>query len=434
MKPMKFDVIANEKLGEKLLKARHSSGLDVYVMPKKGFSKYYAVYATKYGSIDNQFKSIGDSEITVVPEGIAHFLEHKLFEQEDGSNAFDQFSVTGANANAFTAFDETAYLFSCTDDFYTNLDLLLQFVSTPFFTDENVAKEQGIIAQEIKMYEDDANWRVFFNLLRALYREFPVKYDIAGTIDSISQITPEILNKCYDVFYQPENMLLFLVGDIDENRAAEIVERHVRARGTAFERIFPSEPAAVVGDVTEKLAVATPMFQLGFKDTDAAYLSDSSITGAKLLRKSLLGKIAMEAFLGKTTPLYTKLYEQGLIDDSFGTEVNFAKYYGFTAIGGESRDPIAVRTAVESAVADVVRSGFVSHDIARIKKMFKGGFLRRFNSIEGIGNSFMRSIFDGIDVFSTLDVYDEISTDEVNAFFAEHFRAENMGLSVVEPI
>ncbi|MCL2837966.1 MAG: insulinase family protein [Oscillospiraceae bacterium] len=431
---MKFETIENASLGEKLLFAKHSSGLNVYVFPKKGFSKYYAVYATKYGSIDNCFKAAGDNASTTVPEGIAHFLEHKLFEQPDGSNAFDQFSVTGANANAFTSFDVTAYLFSCTDEFYTNLDLLLDFVGTPYFTDENVAKEQGIIAQEIKMYEDDPHWRVYFNLLRGLYREFPVKYDITGTVESISQITPQILNKCYDVFYTPENMLLFLVGDIDETRAAELVEKHVRARGTEFERIFPNEPSAVAGDVTQKLAVAAPMFQLGFKDTDSAYGANSPLVGEKLLKKKLAAKIALEVFIGKSSELYTKLYEQGLIDDSFGHEVSFEPHYGFSTVGGESRDPKAVRDAIVAAIDEIKQSGFDTADIARVKKMFKGGFLRRFNSIEGIGNSFMRSIFNDIDAFSTLPTYDEITDDEINATFAEHFNPENMVLSVVEPL
>jgi len=304
----------------------------------------------------------------------------------------------------------------------------------PYFTDENVAKEQGIIAQEIKMYDDDANWRVYFNLLRGLYREFPVKYDITGTVESISQITPQILNKCYDVFYTPENMLLFLVGDIDENEAAELVDKHVRARGTAFERIFPNEPAAVAGDITQKLQVSAPMFQLGFKDVDAAYCTNSPLEGAKLLTKKLTSKIALETFIGKSSTLYTKLYEQGLIDDSFGHEVNIEKFYGFSAMGGESRDPKAVAEQVVAHIDEIRRNGFVSTDIERVKKMFKGGFLRRFNGIEGIGNNFMRSIFDGIDVFSTLPTYDAITDDEINAHFAAHFNPQNMALSVVEPI
>jgi len=431
---MNFQTIENANLGEKLLFASHSSGLDVYVLPKKGFSKYYAVYATKYGSIDNCFKAAGDETPTTVPDGIAHFLEHKLFEQPDGTNAFDQFSQTGANANAFTSFDVTAYLFSCTDDFYTNLDLLLGFVGTPYFTDENVAKEQGIIAQEIKMYDDDPNWRVYFNLLRGLYHKFPIKDDIIGTVETISKITPQILNKCYDVFYTPENMLLFLVGDIDENKAAELVEKHVRARGTEFDRIFPAEPLTVVGNQVQKLQVSAPMFQLGFKDTDPAYGAHSPLDGAKLLKKKLTAKMAQEALLGKSSALYTTLYEQGLIDDSFGSEVNFERYYGFTALGGESRDPKAVESAVVEHINEIKRNGFDSADIARVKKMFKGGFLRRFNSIEGIGNNFMRSIFNDIDVFSTLPTYDAITDDDVNAFFTEHFNEKNMIISIISPL
>jgi len=431
---MTFKTIEHKNLDEKLLYAKHSSGLDVYVLPKQGFSKYYAVYAAKYGSIDNCFKAVGDNEATTVPDGIAHFLEHKLFEQKDGTNAFDQFSLTGANANAFTSFDVTAYLFSCTDNFYVNLELLLDFVGEPYFTDENVSKEQGIIGQEIQMYDDDPNWRVYFNLLRGLYQKFPVKYDITGTVESISQITPEILNKCYDVFYTPENMLLFLVGDIDETEAAKLVDKHVRARGVEIERIYPDEPAEIVGDMTQKLAVSIPMFYLGFKDTDISYSAGEPSGGERLLKRKLIAKIALEALCGKSSELYTKLYEQGLIDDSFGHEVNFEKHYGFTALGGESRNPQAVRAEITTYISEIKQNGFNATDIARVKKMFKGGFLRRFNSIEGIGNNFMRSIFDDIDVFSTLDVYDKITDEEVNKFFAEHFDAKNMVMSVIEPL
>ena len=190
---MKLNRLDSSTLKETILHGVHESGLRVYIIPKKGFCKYYAIYGTEYGSLDNVLNVPGTDESIKLPDGIAHFLEHKLFEEEDGGNAFDRFALTGASSNAFTSFDMTAYLYSCTDNFYENLDILLDFVNHPYFTNENVSKEQGIIGQEIKMYDDDPEWCLFFNMLQAMFHNNPVKTDIAGTVESISHITPDLL-------------------------------------------------------------------------------------------------------------------------------------------------------------------------------------------------------------------------------------------------
>ena len=224
---MKFDKYENRFLNETLFKGVHESGLTVVVLPKPEFDKYYSVISTKYGSNDFCFKDDEKNDYIEVPDGIAHFLEHKMFEQPDGSNAFDKFSLYGANANAYTAFNNTAYLYQCTDYFYENLDHLLNYVFTPHFTKENVEKEQGIIAQEIRMYDDDPEWCVFFNMLKAMYVNHPVRRDIAGTVESIAKIDKDLLYYCYNIFYHPENMVLFMTGNIDIDKIPEIIDKNV---------------------------------------------------------------------------------------------------------------------------------------------------------------------------------------------------------------
>ena len=326
----------NEKLQEKMQFAVHKSGLRIYVFPKKGFSKYYAIYGTEYGSIDRSFKVPGEEEFSVVPDGIAHYLEHKLFEQEDGGNAFDLFAKTGASSNAFTSFDLTAYLFSCTDKFYENLDILLGFVNKPWFTKENVEKEQGIIGQEIKMYDDDAEWRVFFNTLTAMYHNNPVKIDIAGTVESIAEITPELLYRCYNTFYNPANMILVMVGDVDIEKAMTYVDKYVDESRNLGEipRAKFDEPKERVKEIVEqKLLVSRPLFRIGFKENQL----DGDCEA--MLKREIATELILEAVFGKTSDFYMELYEEGLIDNSFDAETESTKAYGFTLIGGESSNP-----------------------------------------------------------------------------------------------
>ena len=222
---MNKEIYINKELQEEMQYIVHKSGLRIYLFPKKGFSKYYAIYGTEYGSLNRTFVPHGDSDMLTVPDGVAHFLEHKMFEDENGVDAFERFAETGASANAYTSFDLTGYLFSCTDRFYDNLDILLDFVNHPHFTAENIAKEQGIIGQEIKMYDDEPEWRVFFNSLTALFENNPVKIDIAGTVESISHITPEVLYKCYNTFYNLSNMALSVAGNVTKDEVIAIADK-----------------------------------------------------------------------------------------------------------------------------------------------------------------------------------------------------------------
>lgn len=420
----------NHELNEEMQFALHKSGLRVYLFPKKGFSKYYAIYGTEYGSINRTFKVPEDTEMTTVPDGIAHYLEHKLFEEENGGNAFDRFALTGASSNAFTSFDLTAYLFSCTDKFYENLDILLDFVNHPYFTEENVAKEQGIIAQEIKMYDDEPEWRVFFNSLSAMFHENPVKIDIAGTVESIAKITPEILYKCYNTFYNPSNMLLIMVGDIDMNEALKIVDKHVSPEKNLgkIERLKVAEPTTRVQEyIEQKLMVSQPMFRIGFKD------NQPNMDGEALIKKEIATEIILEALFGKSSDLYLDLYEQGLIDSTFGTEADIEREYGFSLIGGESNNPEKVYEIIKNNINDISKTGIDKETLDRTRKVIISQDIKTFNSVERMGNSFIRQLMNGYNPLKYKEYVNSVTDEYINQRLREHFDTTNCVLSVVRP-
>lgn len=426
---MRFEKKENAALRECVLCGVHESGLRVYVMPKKGFCKYYAIYGTEYGSVDTVLCD-ADGEVRL-PDGIAHFLEHKLFEEADGENAFDKFARTGASSNAFTSFDMTAYLFSCTDSFYENLEILLEFVNNPYFTDENVAKEQGIIGQEIKMYDDDPSWRLFFNMLQAMYSKNPVGTDIAGTVESISHITPELLYRCCGRFYNPSNMFLVIVGDVDENRCAEYIDKYVKQSG-GFGR---NERAAADGEpenaarsfVSQKMSVSKPMFLIGFKEKKVG------VSGSELFRKQLVTKILTELLFGRSSEFYMELYAEGLIDGTFDKDCELEKSYGFSSVSGESNEPRTVLARVLEHVGKMKSRPLCEADIERAKKILIGKELRKYNSVENIGNDFIRAFMNGFDPMEYSKIVREITADELSARLAEHFDEKCCVLSVVEP-
>ncbi len=423
---MEFEKIHSELLQETLYKGKHKSGLSVYVLPKQGHSKSYASFAARVGSIDNAFVAAGETGVTEIPDGVAHFLEHKLFEQPDGTNAFDQYNTTGASANAFTSFNTTAYLFSSTDNFYGNLEILLDFVGKPHFTDENVAKEQGIIGQEIRMYEDDPNWRVFFNLLGALYQNHPVRNDIAGTVESISRIDRDVLYKCYHSFYNPSNMALFTCGDVDCGRVAELVDKYVTASPIgSIGRFYPVEPPQVrQSEVIQKLSVASPIFLLGFKDNDL------NVEGSLLLRKQIVTEILLEMLAGKSSATYNSLYEQGLINQTFDIDFTAEGNYAFSTLGGESCDPLAARDALLEKIG---KATLTQEAFDQCKKVVIGRHLRLFNSVEKLSNSFVSAIFRGTDLFEYLGVCDSIALEEVQSRKDKHFTPQNSAVSIIEP-
>lgn len=426
---MDIKTIRFEKINEIMHMYEHSSGLKAFVIPKKGYSKKYATFATHYGSINNEFVVPGEKEAIRVPDGIAHFLEHKLFEQKDGS-VMDKFSALGSSPNAYTSFNQTVYLFSCTEKFDENFQLLLNYVQNPYITDESVEKEKGIIGQEIQMYQDDPEWRVFFNLLQAFYRENPVRIDIAGTIESISQINKEVLYKCYNTFYHPSNMVILVVGDVDHEKVFEQVEESIKIKQEKPEikRIFPEEPDTVFKNYVEaKLAVATPIFQAGFRD------NISEVKGIEALRREVAVKILLNMIMGRSSALYNELYNEGLINSTFDYDYTIEESYAYSMFGGESPDPEKVRDRIVQAIKDIQRNGLDRNSYDRIRKAMTGRFLKQLNSVERISHTFMSVYFKGVTIFDYFDVYDKITFEYVNSTFAEHFNLDNLALSVIKP-
>jgi len=290
-----------------------SNGLKIFYMPKSGYTKQYAMFATNFGSNELKFKINKEDSAYEVPEGIAHFLEHKMFEEPEG-NAFDKFAARGSNVNAYTNFNITAYYFTSTDHFYENLNDLISFVQSPHFTEENVQKEKGIIEQEINMYDDNPEWKVYFNLLKTMYKEHPVKNEIAGTVDSIYKITKDDLYNCYNTFYHPSNMAVFVVGDLDKQKVFETIEKYFKDNSKNkhpinIHRYYPEESTSVNKPLIEEvMSVSTPLFYIGYKDVDL------NIKGRKLLEKEVELRLLLDILFGKSSELFEKLYDKGLID------------------------------------------------------------------------------------------------------------------------
>ncbi|WP_138493917.1 EF-P 5-aminopentanol modification-associated protein YfmH [Paenibacillus pinistramenti] len=423
-----MEKITYDKLQETLYHEKMDNGLEVYVLPKPGFSKTYATFSTKYGSIDNHFKVEGQDEVKV-PDGIAHFLEHKMFEEPEG-DIFSTFASNGASANAFTSFNQTVYLFSATDHVYENIETLVNFVQNPYFTDQNVEKEKGIIGQEINMYQDNPDWRVYFGLIEAFYKVHPVHIDIAGTVESIGTITKETLYTCYNAFYHPSNMLLFVVGGVEPERVLELVrenqvKKDYKPQGS-IERIFDQEPNAVAeAKKVIKLPVSLPKCLFGFKDTRVG------LAGEQLIRRDLVTKLMLDLLFGSSTKLYQKLYDMELISDSFGHEFNSDTNYSFSAVGGDTRDPDLLISTVKEEVTKLAEAGFERSDFERAVKKKIGGYLRMLNSPENIAHEFTRYRFRGGDLFSIVQLYESITLDEVNERLKEHTDWNQLAVSLV---
>ncbi|MGX4574677.1 EF-P 5-aminopentanol modification-associated protein YfmH, partial [Clostridioides difficile] len=418
-----MEKIVNDILKEEVYYEKLQNGLDVYFMPKRGFMKKYAILATNYGSNDLEFVPIGEDKKIRVNEGIAHFLEHKMFEQPDGGDAFDKFSKLGVNANAFTNFTMTAYLFSATENFYESLEHLIDYVQTPYFTDENVEKEKGIIAQEIKMYNDDPDWNVYFNCLKAMYVNYPARIDIAGTVDSIYKITKEELYKCYNTFYNPGNMALFVVGDLDVEKVIDVTKKSnnykVDKLSKSIERFYPEEPEGVKEkEVIEKFPISMPMFNIGFKD------SNVGLKGKELLRKEIVTDILVGMLFKKGSKLYEDLYMQGLINENFGAGFSSQVDYAFSIIAGDSKEPKKVKEIILDYIEKSKKEGLSKEEFERTKKKKIGSFIKCFDSINFIGNSFISYVFKDINLLDYLDIIKDITFEEVEERLKEHFKEE----------
>ena len=410
---------------ESYVKAVLDNGLEIYIMEKPQYSSSYAIYGTHYGSIDTKFSKNG-SEMITVPEGIAHYLEHKLFEGEDG-DAFSKYAKTGASANAFTSFDRTCYLFSCSDNFYENLDILLSFVQSPYFTKENVEKEQGIIGQEIRMYDDNPGWRVMFNLLKGMYHNHPVRIDIAGTVESISQIDADLLYKCYETFYNPANMFICLVGNIDTDKTLKQIESSIIDREPVdITRGEFDEPQTIVKPyVEQRLAVNTPMFCLGFKQKiNSPY---------RRLKSKVCVDLLLQLICGDASPLYARLMNEGLINDDFDSEYFNGNGYAAVIFEGESCDPERVANEIKAEINRLREEGVSKKLFSAVKCAMYGDMVRRFNSVENLTMSLTECAINDYSLFDEIKMVKSVSYDDVMKRF-DIFDDENAVLSVIKPL
>ena len=372
--------ITGKQVGDSYYQVEHPSGLTVLLYPKEHCSTTYAIFGTRYGSIDNCFQRSDEAGPESVPEGIAHYLEHKLFESEEG-DAFERFSKTGASANAFTSFESTCYLFSTTDQVYQSLEILLDFVQSPYFTEETVRKEQGIIGQEIKMYDDDPQWRVMFNYLKAMYHSHPIREDIAGTVESIAKITPELLYRCYNTFYNLGNMVLAIAGNFQVDKALAVCDKMLKpAAPVTVQRVFPQEPDTIVQPVVEeRLSVASPLFQFGFKEPGADQpRSEKDVAATEVL---------LETLASDASPLFRRLLDQGLVNESsFSYEYFEGNGYATVMFSGESKDPQAVAQAILEEVERFQREGIPAEAFERSKRALYGELVAALNSTGSIAN------------------------------------------------
>lgn len=423
---MKINEIKDELLDEKCYHIVHPTGLNIYVMPKPGYSGTYAVFGTNYGSIDTKILN-KDGEVEDIPEGTAHFLEHKLFESED-LDAFARYAKTGANANAYTSFDTTCYLFSCTGDFAASLKILLDFVQSPYFTEQTVSKEQGIIGQEITMYKDVADWEVLFNLLRALYHSHPVRIDIAGTVESISQISAQTLYDCYNNFYNLNNMVLAIAGNVNIDEIISICDEMLKPCDEfRFERKPHDEPEEIVQNyIEEKLSVAAPIFSFGYKETYGL--------PKRSLKQRIATSILLEMIAGTTSQLYNSLLEQELINTSFGFEQFTGFGYAATLFSGESKNPEEVARQINAYIAKVRKEGIDSEEFEQTRRKLYGRAVMSFNDIDEVANDLVGAHFDGTGVFDDIEIYRTITADDIREVLDSTMREEYAALSVIRPI
>ena len=413
-------------LGEKIYEDTLPNGLRIKVVPKRGFARSYAFFATDYGSMDTRFRLDGKDYVS--PDGVAHYLEHKMFDMPDG-NALQKMSQTGASPNAFTSYNITAYHFSCTSMFEENFRTLLQFVSQGYFTQESVEKERGIIAQEIKMYADNPASRVDENLFCAMYRNHPVRVPVAGTVESIQDITAQTLIDCHRAFYDPSNMVLCVVGDVDPRQIHDIaLEILPKVPGGASERDYgEKEPAAPDRHtITQEMEVSMPMFSVGFKGAEVP-------KGPQRLRQEIIGDLAGEILCGESSRLYQEMYESGLIDPGFGVSYSLVRELSMLCLGGDSDNPQAVLDAVLEEAQRVVKEGVDEELFLRLKRSAVGRRIRGLDSFEGLCYRLALSDFDGYDYFTFPALYESITAEDVRRLIAREITPEQAVLSVILP-
>lgn len=424
---MEKQIIKNDRTGEQYTYVKHPTGLDIFIWKIEDYSTTHALFGTKYGSINTKFKTKDEPDFITVPNGIAHYLEHKLFENED-CDVFKLYAKTGASANAYTSFDKTAYLFSCTDNVYESLEILLSFVQNPYFTEETVRKEQGIIGQEIRMYDDNAGWRVFFNMLGGLYHNHPVKIDIAGTVESIAEINADLLYKCYYTFYNLNNMVLSIAGNVDEDKVLEMCDKLLKNNEnpeliTAFEE----EPETVCQkEVVQKLEIAMPMFHVGFKGKPEK--------GINAVRAEIETNFVLSLLADESSEFYKNLYDDGIINTSFSSEVFMGDGYFCSIFAGESRNPRLVRDKIIEEIKRCKKEGLDEERFNIIKKSYYGALIRDLNDAEAIATIMLNAGMEKLSAFDVIETVAAVTFEDVQKRLDKQFNTDNVTLSIIEPL
>ncbi|MCI8546534.1 MAG: insulinase family protein [Clostridia bacterium] len=428
-----MQVIENDLIKEKVYIKKLKNGLTMMCIPKKNTSKKYIIFATNYGSMDDRFIVPGEENETIVPDGVAHFLEHKLFEQENGRNSLDVLSSLGVNANAYTTNNHTAYLYECTNNFYEALDEFMNYVQSPYFTDENVEKEKGIINQEIGMYDDQPEWKVYLNALEALYVKNKVKIDPAGTVQTVSKINKEILYKCYNNFYKSSNMVIVVSGNFEAEEIFKEIEKRVIKEDSKeiAKKVFEEEPEEVNKKLIKKnMDVNIPIFMLGIKckKINSINILDNSI---EQIRKHIAVDIILDIILGSGSKLYNELYDEGLIFSEFSSMYEYARDYSHILIQSQSYEYEKVVDRMKKQFEEFKNTGFNDVDFNRSKRKNYGMYVREFEDVESIGNNFVDSFFKGINPFDFIEESKNIDKEYVEKILKEDFKEDSMILSII---
>lgn len=389
------------------------------------------IWATNFGSIDNKFIAPNDKEETNIPDGVAHFLEHKMFEQQNGTNSLDTLTALGVNANAYTTTDHTCYLFECTDNFYPAMDELMDYVQNPYFTDQNVEKEKGIIGQEIQMYDDYPSWAVYMNAMKCMYKNNPIIIDIAGSIESISKIDKEVLYKCYNTFYHPSNMVMCFAGDFEPESLIEEVKKRLKPteKHGEIKRIYPEEPEQIVKkENTQNMEVSMPIFVIGIKDV----IDNKNCTSSSIVKKHIAIEILLNMLIGKSSKLYKELYEAELITGEPYLDYEFSKQYAHVSITGQSNDPKKVLEKFEAEIKQMKENDIDSAHFQRVKNMIYGNYVKEYDDVAEICRMFVGDYMKGINSFEYIEEYEQVTPEYTKQVLEEVFKEEKTVLSIVE--
>ena len=421
-------IIESSKIKEKAYIEKLENGMDVIIIPKKNAIKKYVIWGTHFGSIDNHFIMPTTGEEVYIPDGVAHFLEHKMFEQPNGTNSLDTLMALGIDANAYTSNDHTAYLFECTDNFYEGLDELMDYVQHPYFTEENVEKEKGIIGQEIGMYDDDPSWQLYINAMDCMYKENPIKIDIAGTVESISKITPDVLYKCYNTFYNPSNMTMVVCGDFEPEKLLNEIKKRLVPKENQGEikRIYAKEETEINRKETEvKMELSNPLFLVGYKD--------ATKNKENLVKRHIAIEIILNMLIGKSSELYKKLYEENILLSEPNFDYEFNNEYAHVTIYGQSKNPRRIYEEITKQVEKYIKNGLDEEHFKRIKKKIYGDYAIEYNSVADIARMFLADKMKGINSFDYIEEFNTVTKEYTEGILKEVFNEKNEILSIVNP-